>query len=210
MIERLTGEHGLSQKDAVTLLSLDDGDRLDYFLHVMSCLRGFHLPNDDQAYLGKIAGNWYVIYQTCPGCSFSLILYRVLMELGSLFGDREWSPTTVRAEQLASIIMHLQRRTITSRSAKKLLLMKFEGDVRLVTDIIEQEDMTLRPLSPQEYSDLARILLKEKPEMVKDIVDKGQSKKIKWFVGQMMLKSREGSIEPDVAEEVLKRELGVR
>jgi aspartyl-tRNA(Asn)/glutamyl-tRNA(Gln) amidotransferase subunit B len=132
------------------------------------------------------------------------------MELGSLFGDRDWSPSFVTAAQLASIITHLQRQTITSRSAKKLLLMKFEGDTRPTKDIIEEEDMTLRPLSSQEYLELAKGLLEEKPDMVKDIVDKRQVKKIKWFVGQMMLKSKEGSVEPDVAEDVLKKELGLR
>lgn len=64
MIERLTGEYGLSQKDASTLLSLDDGNRLDYFFDVMVRLRGSHLPNENQAYLGKVAGNWCVVYRT--------------------------------------------------------------------------------------------------------------------------------------------------
>jgi len=60
MIDKLTGEHGLSKKDAGTLLSLDDGDRLDYFFDVMARLRGSHLPGVDKALLGKVTGNWYV------------------------------------------------------------------------------------------------------------------------------------------------------
>jgi len=125
------------------------------------------------------------------------------MELGSLFKHTDWSPSRVAAEQLASIITHLQRKTITSRSAKKILLMKFEGDARPTKQIIEEEDMTLRPLSRAEYTELAQGLLEEKPDMVKDIVDKGQVKKVKWFVGQMMARSREGSVEPHTAEKVL-------
>jgi aspartyl-tRNA(Asn)/glutamyl-tRNA(Gln) amidotransferase subunit B len=132
------------------------------------------------------------------------------MELGSLFKDIDWSPSRVPADELASIITHLQRKTITSRSAKKLLLLKFEGDARPTGQIIEEEDMMLRPLSREEYLELARTLLQEKPDMVKDIVEKGQVKKVKWFVGQMMARSREGSVEPGTAEETLREELGVR
>jgi aspartyl-tRNA(Asn)/glutamyl-tRNA(Gln) amidotransferase subunit B len=39
--------------------------------------------------------------------------------------------------------------------------------------------------------------------MVRDIVDKGHEKKVKWFVGQMMARSAEGTVEADVAEQTL-------
>jgi aspartyl-tRNA(Asn)/glutamyl-tRNA(Gln) amidotransferase subunit B len=125
------------------------------------------------------------------------------MELGSLFKDQEWSATRVPANQLTSIITHLQHKTITSRSARKLLLMIFEGDERPVEHIVANENLTLNPFSRGQYVELARTLFDEKPDMVRDIVDKGQKKKIKWFVGQMMAKSPEGSVEPGTAEEVL-------
>lgn len=203
MIEKLTTEYGLSTKDAGTLLSLNDGNRLDYFFDVMARLQGSQLPNDDKAHLGKIAGNWYAFplsYSSPPTDQSD----RVLMELGSLFKDTDFSPSLVTAAQLASIIIHLQRKAITSRSAKKLLLMKFEGDARPMKQIIEEENLALVPLSRKEYKALATTLLEEKPNMVKDIMEKGQAKKIKWFVGQMMARSREGSVEPEYAEEVLK------
>jgi aspartyl-tRNA(Asn)/glutamyl-tRNA(Gln) amidotransferase subunit B len=52
-------EYGLTHKDAGTLLILDDGDRLDYYLDVVQILRGIFA--DDSAILarvGKVAGNW--------------------------------------------------------------------------------------------------------------------------------------------------------
>jgi aspartyl-tRNA(Asn)/glutamyl-tRNA(Gln) amidotransferase subunit B len=58
MIETLTTEYGLTTKDAGTLLSLDDGHRLDYFFDVLSQLQAFNLPGVDQAQLGKVTGNW--------------------------------------------------------------------------------------------------------------------------------------------------------
>lgn len=131
------------------------------------------------------------------------------MELGTLFKDLDFDPSRVAANDLASVIAHLQRKAITSRSAKKILHMNFEGDIRSVDQIIEEENLELKPLSEAEYVALAQSLLEEKPDMVKDIVEKGQDKKIKWFVGQMMARSREGSVEPDVAERVLRGEIGL-
>lgn len=125
------------------------------------------------------------------------------MELGSLYKDEEWSDTRVTPEVLVSIIDPLLQKRITSRSAKKLLAAKFDGEERTVEQLIADNDMVLQPLSASEYRDLAQTLLSEKPDMVRDIVEKGQQKKIKWFVGQMMARSKEGAVEADVAEEVL-------
>ncbi|EAT90005.2 hypothetical protein SNOG_03274 [Parastagonospora nodorum SN15] len=143
---------------AGTLLSLDDGYRLDYFFDVLSQLRESHLPEVDQASIGRVTGNW------------------VLMELGTLFKDIDFEPSRVPASELASIIAHLHRKKITSRSAKKILLMKFEGDARLAHQIIQDEDLVLKPLSDAEYVALAQTLLEEKPDMVKDIVEKKHDK----------------------------------
>lgn len=126
------------------------------------------------------------------------------MELGSLLKNEEWSDNLVPSDQLASVIAHLLRKQITSRTAKLLLSMKYGGDSRSVEQIIKDEDMLLRPLSRQEYVDLAQQLLTEKSEMVKDILEKGQHKKVKWFVGQMMARSAEGTVEPGTAEAVLR------
>ena len=126
------------------------------------------------------------------------------MELGSLYKDEEWSESRVPPEVIVTIIDKLLQKQITSRSAKRLLAMKFEGEERHVERLIEDFNMVLRPLSPREYRDSAQILLDEKPDMVRDIVEKGQEKKIKWFVGQMMARSPEGAVEADVAEQTIK------
>lgn len=125
------------------------------------------------------------------------------MELGSLFKDEEWSAKRISSDVLVSIVQQLLDKRITSRSAKKLLAEKFEGDERDINQLIQDYNMQLRPLSPEEYRSLAQSLLDEKPDMVRDIVEKGQEKKIKWFVGQMMARSPEGTVEADVAERTL-------
>ncbi|KAF1930333.1 uncharacterized protein M421DRAFT_418647 [Didymella exigua CBS 183.55] len=188
VVDVLVQKYGLSVKDAGTLLSFDNGDRLEYFFEVTNQLSRARdiRPSDAQfAMLGKAVGNW------------------VLMELGSLFKDEEWSTDRVPPKVLVSIIQQLLEKRITSRSARKLLAEKFEGDERNIGQIIEDYNMQLRPLSPKEYRSLAQTLLNEKPDMVRDIVEKGQDKKLMWFVGQMMARSPEGTVEADVAEKTL-------
>ncbi|KAF2478020.1 uncharacterized protein BDR25DRAFT_275689 [Lindgomyces ingoldianus] len=180
-------EYGLTSKDASTLLLLDDGDRLDYYFDVVENLRStFSGTRDVLSRVGKVAGNW------------------VLMELGGLFKNEEWSSSRVPSDALAAIIAHLLRKQITGRTAKLLLSMKFEGDARLVEHIIIDDDMILRPLSRQEYTALAEKVLEGKPDMVRDIVENQQHQKLKWFVGQMMARSAEGTVEPGAAEATLR------
>jgi len=180
---------GLTPKDTMTLLSLDDGDRLEYFREVIADMTSTH--TDDIAELGRVTGNW------------------VLMELGSLFKDEPWNAERVPHKSLADIITLVRSKTITSRSGKRILTMIFEGDTRSVQDMVEQDKLTLQPLSEEEYIRLARVVLDEKPEMVRNIKEKGQVKKVMCFVGQMIARSAEGSVEPDRAESTLKRLLGL-
>lgn len=129
------------------------------------------------------------------------------MELGALFKSEDWSATRVSSDELASIIAHLLRKQITGRTAKSLLSMKFEGETRPIKQVILDEDLLLRPLSRDEYRILADQLLQEKADIVRDIVEKQQFKKLKWFVGQMISRSSEGTVEPEMAEAVLREAL---
>ena len=60
----LVRNYGLTTKDAITLLSFDDGERLEYYLDVVAELaRQANERQDDSALqaLGKMAGNWYAL-----------------------------------------------------------------------------------------------------------------------------------------------------
>ncbi|KAF2848263.1 hypothetical protein T440DRAFT_429155, partial [Plenodomus tracheiphilus IPT5] len=184
VLELHVEDFGLTTKDAATLLALDDGNRLEYFREVVDDLLGTH--TGDVAELGRITGNW------------------VLMELGSLFKDDPWDANRVPHDSLAEIITLVRNKSITSRSGKRILAMIFDGDKRSVREIVEQENLTLTPLSEEEYTALAQTILEGKPDMVRDIKEKGQTKKMSYFVGQMMARSAEGSVEPDRAEKTLR------
>jgi aspartyl-tRNA(Asn)/glutamyl-tRNA(Gln) amidotransferase subunit B len=131
------------------------------------------------------------------------------MELGALFKDVPWDPERVPAPFLAAVITLVRRKQVTSPSAKRMLAMKFEGDVRNPKTMVQQEGLQLTPLGEEQYVVLAKGVLNEKPDMVRDIREKGQVKKVMFFVGQMMNRSKEGSVEPDKAKSVLMEVLGL-
>ncbi|KAJ6287085.1 GatB/GatE catalytic domain-containing protein [Bipolaris maydis] len=193
-VDVLVHNYGLTTKDAITLLSFDDGERLEYYMDVITESVRLAKEQQDSASLktlGKIAGNW------------------VLMELGSLFKDEPWDPSHVSARDLAEVISFVRRKEVTSPSAKRLLAIKFEGDARSVQDIVHQENLLLQPLSQEEYINLAKALLEENPKMVRDITEKGQVKKTMWFVGQMVARAPDGGVEPGKAKIVLQELLGL-
>ena len=131
------------------------------------------------------------------------------MELGSLFNDQPWDAKRVPIAFLSGTITRVRWKQITSRSAKRMLAMKYEGDGRSVKEMVLQEDLAFKPMSRAEYLALAQTLLDEKPDMVTDIVEKKQERKIKWFVGQIISRSPDGRVEPNTAEETLKELLGL-
>lgn len=63
VVDVLVEKYGLSVKDAGTLLSLDNGDRLEYYFEVTNQLartRAIKPSDPNFPSLGKTVGNWYV------------------------------------------------------------------------------------------------------------------------------------------------------
>lgn len=69
VVDVLVEKYGLSVKDAGTLLSFDNGDRLEYFFEVTNQLaraRNIRPSDPEFATFGKAVGNWYVnVTHTC-------------------------------------------------------------------------------------------------------------------------------------------------
>jgi aspartyl-tRNA(Asn)/glutamyl-tRNA(Gln) amidotransferase subunit B len=170
MLEVLTdsSKYMLTVKDAKTLITLDNAERLDYYLDVVENLRSLSsdLPKD----IGRIAGNW------------------VLHEIGGHFSkaDVPWSADRVPSTSLARIIWYLVSTKINGRSAKQLLELIFNDDPRDIDTIVQEENMTLKQMSEDTYFNLAQRLITENPKMVEAIKQKGQKGKVMWFVGQMI------------------------
>ncbi|OQO29244.1 hypothetical protein B0A51_05458 [Rachicladosporium sp. CCFEE 5018] len=188
-IGRVQREYGLTEKDARTIVALDDGDRLDFMEATVELLHPRLIDIDDLK-LGRLAGNW------------------VLHEIGGFLTAKNlsWSDLKMYPIDLVNIIAYLTRGEITSGTAKQLLDYANDGSTtRGVDDLIHDLGLLLRPLSDDEYTELARTIMDENPGMVAAVKEKGQKGKIMWFVGQMVRRGDGGTIEPGRAKEVIER-----
>lgn len=186
----LSPEYGLPIEDAKPLIELEDGARLEYYQDVVDIVRGLQQDQDPKTTtdLGRMVGNW------------------VLHELGGLLTKEEieWRPELVPAQTLAEIIDQLQRKRITGPTAKVVFAMVFNGDKRPIPQLLEEENLLLRPLSREEYIALAESAINLNPQMVEQIRSKNQLGKLGWFVGQMMRMGEKGRVEAQKANEVLR------
>lgn len=185
-----SSKYMLTVKDAKTLLTLDNTERLDYYLDVVENLHSLSpdLPKD----IGRIAGNW------------------VLHEIGGLFSkaDVPWCADRVPSTSLARIIWYLVSTKINGRSAKQLLELIYNNDPRDIDTIVQEQDMILKQISEDTYFNLARRLVTENPKMVQAIKQKGQKGKIMWFVGQMIRELGQGA-QAEQAKRVLHQILDI-
>jgi aspartyl-tRNA(Asn)/glutamyl-tRNA(Gln) amidotransferase subunit B len=199
LLLRLTDEktYGLSVTDAKILLSLDNGERLDYFQEVVEILASQESATANSARwspeVSRVAANW------------------VLQELGSLLStsDVPWSDNRVRTTQMAQIIHQTSSGLITGSTAKHILRLIFEGDRRSVLRIIEQDMLAFRPLSDEEYQQLVKTVMEMHPAVVKDIQVKGKQGKVMFLVGQVLRQGEEGRVEAKKAELFLRQALAV-
>ncbi|RAL01686.1 glutamyl-tRNA(Gln) amidotransferase subunit PET112 [Aspergillus ibericus CBS 121593] len=191
LIELLAGpDYGLPLEDAKPLVELEDGARLEYYQEVVDLLRALQQDQGPKAQKGlaRVAGNW------------------VLHELGGLLtkADLAWDGERVPAPTLAALIDQLQRQRITGPTAKQVLAMVFDGDARPIPQLLEEENLLLRPLSREEYVALAEAAINLNPAMVEQIRQKNQLGKLGWFVGQMMRMGEKGRVEAPKADAILR------
>lgn len=188
-MDTLRTEYRLPVEDAKPLIELDDGARLEYYCDVVDILHADPNANDQaRAALARMAANW------------------VLHELGGLLtkAGRAWDAQIVPARFLADLVDHLHRKLITGPTAKQVLAAVFDGDRRPIPQLLEEDNLLLRPLSREEYVVLAEAAIAQNPQMVEQIRNKNQLGKLGWFVGQMMRTGEKGRVEAPKAEEVLR------
>lgn len=191
VVDLLVGrDYGLPIEDAKPLIDLEDGARLEYYQDVVDILRDLQQDHDpkSRAGLGRTAGNW------------------VLHELGGRLTKEEldWSAELVPAQALAELIDQLQRKRITGPTAKAVFGMVFQGDRRPIGQLLEEENLLLRPLSREEYVGLAEAAIGQNPQMAEQVRRTKQEGKLGWFVGQMMRTGEKGRVEAHKASEVVR------
>ena len=162
-LDELVGEYGLRTKDAMSLMQLDGGGRLEYFYDVIQRLQD------------RLGDQW------TKSCAV-LALNWVLHELGRLTSERNASVAgsvedlgmtpsgkcaRVPSQHLADIVYFLHTGRISSSVAKELLFAIFRGDLSgtdpsgysSIKEAIDKEGLWFQRLSEQEYEELAKTLL---------------------------------------------------
>ncbi|KAK2596576.1 hypothetical protein N8I77_013458 [Diaporthe amygdali] len=214
-IDELVSQSGLKTKDALALLQLDDGRRLEYFYNVIQRLQE-QLGDQWHPDCAVLAGNW------------------VLHELGRLTSERNASANgtvqtldmstdgecpRVPAKHLADILYYLRTMRISARVAKELLFAVYRGDLSgaspgsyaSVEEAIQKENLWFNSLSREQYHDLAAETVRQNKSMLRNFVlhySKGReypTGQLMFFVGKMMRTGPAEQMDPQVAREVLEQ-----
>ncbi|KAL1838026.1 hypothetical protein VTJ49DRAFT_3120 [Mycothermus thermophilus] len=208
-IDDLVGSYGLSTKDAMSLLTLDDGARVQYFYNVLDALEerlGLShdaSPASDQRH-AQLAANW---------CLHEL---GKLTELSSDLAMTPDGECRVPSIDLAAILAHLHGRDITAKVAKELLWGVFRGEIPSggVTQAIESNGLWFHELSEGEYADLADRVIQGEDKVLSEFLRFKQGKakaypqgKLMFLVGKMMRAGVEQRMDPSSAEKVMRARL---
>lgn len=215
-IDDLVLQYGLKTKDAMALMQLDSGGRLEYFYDVIQRLKG-GLGDQWTDSCGVLAANW------------------VLNELGRLTSERNASAdgtveslgmtpsgecTRVPSQHLADIIAFLHTRRISSSVAKELLFAVFRGDLSgaspdsysTVEQAIDKEGLWFQTLSEEQYEALAIEVLEGERKVLKTKFEPHFSKNRKYpdgalmfLVGKMMRSGPAEQMDAKAAQETLRR-----
>lgn len=205
-VDNLIKKLGLTAKDALSLISLDNGNRLEYFWNVADAVMDkLSYPEAEQCL--RSAANW------------------VLHELGRLTAN-PYDPfpedlvftsdghcDKVPVQHLSDILVFLHLRMITAKVAKELLWVVHRGEVpskyATVTDALVTEDMWFHELSEDEYIKLADEAIMGQDDVVRQFVDYKQypQGKLMFLVGRMIRLGPEERIDPKTAERIVREAL---
>ncbi|KAK3303047.1 amidotransferase-like protein [Chaetomium strumarium] len=203
-IDELVARYGLSSKDAMSLMMLDNGARIQYFYNVLDALEerlGLGGDTESDQRHALLAANW---------CLHEL---GKLTELSSDLGMTPDGECHVPSTDLAAILCHLHRKEVTAKVAKELLWSVFRGEVTTggVTQAIEAGNLWFKELSEQEYAELADKVVDGEDKVVREFLRFKQGKlkaypqgKLMFLVGKMMRAGPEERMDPASAERVMK------
>lgn len=212
-IDTLTMVYGVSVKDALSLVALENGGRAEYFYAVVDELDKLAPASESETEINPLArkaGNW-VLHELGAAAAAAV-------ESGSerpLFDDK--GRCIVSPPQMARIIHHVERGAIKGGRGKELLgaFVSAAGDRKWapvwsgdeVDAVIEREGMWFKGLDEEGYEALLAATREER--IVEDVRKRGMEKgkgKIMYWVGRMMREGG-GGVDAKVAERFVKRAL---
>jgi aspartyl-tRNA(Asn)/glutamyl-tRNA(Gln) amidotransferase subunit B len=169
VVDLLMKSYGLSDIDARTLLSFDDGDRLEYFYQVVhSCTS---LTKGNQHQVGRIAGN--------------LILHELGMLLAKL--QQDWTPEFISPPNMSNILDYLNQKKISPFGAKQLLSTLAEQTDKSATELANELGLLKREVNDEQYYKVIdEILEAVQRELLLKVKEDPQSSKVGYLVGLCM------------------------
>ncbi|KAK6952726.1 hypothetical protein Daesc_005020 [Daldinia eschscholtzii] len=209
-IDELIQRFELTPKDALSLVTLDGGNRVEYFWNVVDLLARRFGPNaTSPEYLSgyQLAANW------------------ILHELGRLTSGRSEDDAQdlgftedgqcdrVPAKHLVDILLYLHQRKINAKVAKELLWAVFRrripDEYATIETVLDEEQLWFDELNEDEYIKLALEAAEGQEEVVKQFINYKQfpQGKLMFLVGRMIRLGAEERIDPKEAEKVMKRVL---
>ncbi|MDO8470689.1 MAG: Asp-tRNA(Asn)/Glu-tRNA(Gln) amidotransferase subunit GatB [bacterium] len=177
--ERFQNQYGLSQQEVEVLVVKKALG--EYFENVVSELGKGDVPATQKEI--QLAANY------------------MLSDLSSLLNESSSEEIRITAEDFSELIVLIQKGTISSAIAKKVLAEMFATG-KDPDHVIE--DLGLSLISDQgEIERIAREVISKNPKALEDF-KKGKENSLQFLLGQMMGASK-GKVQPEIALEVLKK-----
>lgn len=207
-LDHLITQFGLTPKDAVSLINLDNGARVQYFYRVLASLEtmveeniaGGDMP-DVITYAGLV-GNWTIHELGRLTTSRAGPLGQVELDF-----TPEGECIQVPDTELSQLLFHLYSKHITGKVAKELLMALYLGELQSgVLESIEAHDLWFKELSSQEYYQLVDEVLEGEDRVLQELVDSETfpQGKLMFLVGKMMRTGPTERIDPGTAEKILR------
>lgn len=220
-LDDLVSSYGLSEKDAMSLMLLEDGGRLQFYYKTVDALEQRLQNQGDSA---KVTADSLVQARILTGNWILHVLGSLTSEnnqrdrAAAGLSERDLGVTSegdafISADDLADILFFLHTSRIRQGTAKDLLFAMFNevmpaqyistpaGIERYITD----NDLWFSELSPQEYSELAESVLDEEEHVLKELMGARYPQgKLMFLVGMMMKSGARERIDPATAQKVMR------
>ncbi|KAM5351801.1 hypothetical protein ACJ41O_004524 [Fusarium nematophilum] len=207
-LDTLVADFGLTPKDAMSLINLDNGYRVQYFYNALDLVHGKlaeGVPGSSMPEFKRysaLVGNWVIhelgrltTYKAGPLAARDLTF--------TPDGDCEQVPT----EDLSQLLYHLVAKDITGKVAKELLFAIYLNEIEGgVTQAIKDNDLWFNEISDSEYESLASEAMQGEEKVLQEFVNynKFPQGKLMYLVGKMMRLGPTERIDPANAEKMLR------
>ncbi|KAM0277095.1 hypothetical protein ACHAQH_006103 [Verticillium albo-atrum] len=209
-LTELVDFYGLTAKDAQSLLSLDNGGRIEYFYNVVKSL-GARLQHASELEFNAkmyapLAANW-ILHE------FGRLVVDTSEDEGIPFEiSHDGQCARVSVESLAELLSHLHQNKITGKVAKELLTALHQGnlaDTESMTAAIDVHDLWFHELSTDEYRELADRAVEGEDKVLREFREKKvyPQGKLMYLVGKMLRLGATERIDPSNAEKFMRTKI---